>query len=118
MNVNVNGHRQHNADNYPQYLLRSPSHGNFIMQSNTSSITNPTITRDYLLQQTFPQPISSIPSPPPPPPPLIPPPPPLPAQLLTTRSASWSTSQLLDSIRTSRSRADTNLCKFFIFLIY
>ncbi len=109
--MNVHGHRGHNADNYPEYLLRSPSHGNnFIMQSNNSTITNPIITRDHLFQQTFSPSVSS--PPPPPPTSLIPAPPPLPTHLLTSRSSIWSATQLLESTRDGRSRANTDFCKF------
>lgn len=110
--MNVNGHHQHNADNYPQYLLRSPSHGNnFIMQSNNSSSTNRIIRRDQLFQQTFP-PTNSVPLPPPTS--SIPSPPPLPEHLLTIRSSLWSTLNLPESNRTHRSHTNTNPRKFFI----
>jgi hypothetical protein len=106
---NVNGRHQHNADDYTQHILRSPSHGNnFIMQSNHSTVANLTNTRDQFFLQTV--------SPPPPPPPpalLIPAPPPLPTEFLTSRSSPWSTLQLPESSRKGRSRANTNLCKFF-----
>jgi hypothetical protein len=114
--TNVNGHRQRNADNYPQQLVRSPSQGNnFVTQSNNSTFTNPIIARDQFFQNSYSPSISSTSSPPPPPPPSIPPPPPpppLPAHFLTNQSSPWSTLQLPASARKERSRSNTNPCKF------
>ncbi|CAF0853809.1 unnamed protein product [Rotaria sordida] len=109
--THVNGHHQHNTNGYTQHLLRSPSNGNnFIMQSNSTTYTNPTIIRDHLLQQTFSPLVSSPPLAPSPPPLSIPPPPPMPSQLLTNRSSTWSTLQLPESNRKGRrSRSNTNL---------
>ncbi|CAF4292185.1 unnamed protein product [Rotaria sp. Silwood2] len=114
--THLNGYHQRNANDYTQHLIRSPSYGNnFIMQSNTSTYTNPALTRDQLLQQTFSLSVSSsplVPSPPPPPPPpplSIPLPPPMPTQFLTSPSSAWSTLQLPESGRKGRSRSNTNL---------
>ncbi len=78
------------------------------MQSNNSTVTNSTVTRDQLFELTF----SSSASSPPTPPPLIPAPPPMPAQFLTIQSIPWSTLQLPKSYSQGRSRSNTNLCKF------
>ncbi|CAF4833581.1 unnamed protein product [Rotaria sp. Silwood1] len=111
--THVNGHHHRNVNDYSQHLIRSPSYGNnFIMQSNNSTYTNPAITSDQLIQETFSPSVSSPPLAPPlpPPPPLsIPPPPPMPQQLLTSRSSAWTTLPLPESSRKRRSRSNTNL---------
>ncbi|CAF4430602.1 unnamed protein product, partial [Adineta steineri] len=82
---------QRNGNDYTQYIVRSPSHGNnFIMQSNNSTTTNPTVMRDQFFQETILSPDSAtLPSPSS----LIPAPPPMPADFLTIRSNPWSTLQ-------------------------
>ncbi|UJR33285.1 hypothetical protein I4U23_020737 [Adineta vaga] len=101
--------RDRNGNDYTQFLLRSPSHGNnFIMQSNNSSTANPIFTNDHLFQQALtpttlstraPSPQSFIP----------PPPPPIPEQFLTIRSNPWSTLQLPKSNSRTRPRLDIDL---------
>ena len=99
MNFNFNGSQQYPIENnYPGYLLRSPSHGNnFIMQSNQSSTT----PRNQFYQESYKPLITSRSSSPQAPPP--PPPPPLPADLLTSRSSPWSTMKIPISNRSKRS---------------
>ncbi|CAF3848814.1 unnamed protein product [Adineta steineri] len=98
---------QRNGNDYTQYIVRSPSHGNnFIMQSNNSTTTNPTVMRDQFLQETILSPDSAtLPSPSS----LIPAPPPMPADFLTIRSNPWSTLQTSKSNNKARPRLDIDL---------
>lgn len=98
--MHFNEYQQYHVENnYPQYLLRSPSHGNnFIMQSNHSTTT----PRNQFYQESYQPSVTSRSSPQPPPPPP-PPPPPLPADLFTSRSSPWSTMKIPISSRSKRS---------------
>ncbi|CAF0898529.1 unnamed protein product [Adineta steineri] len=98
---------QRNGNDYTQYIVRSPSHGNnFIMQSNNSTTTNPTVMRDQFFQETILSPDSAtLPSPSS----LIPAPPPMPADFLTIRSNPWSTLQTSKSNNKGRPRLDIDL---------
>lgn len=107
--MHFNEYQQYHVENnYPQYLLRSPSHGNnFIMQSNHSTTT----PRNQFYQEFYQPSVTSRSSPQPPAPPP-PPPPPLPADLFTSRSSPWSTMKIPISSRSKRSNRSQPVDEF------